>query len=269
MRGMDRYVHIRYSPRMRAPRETIELFHLHFLRQLAAGRDKGNYVVKGGCNLRFFFGSVRYSEDLDLDVEGTSIDALQDRVDGILGSRTLRESLASVGVEVRQTTAPKQMSTTQRWKAQLLPAGSDLPLHTKIEFSRRGGEDASALEAVDRRLVRRYRLMPLLVCHYLLPAAIRQKVRALMDRREVQARDVFDLSLLFASAGDDLPDLGDLASRVPEAVARVLDLSYADCQGQVIAYLEPEHAESVGSSEAWEELQLHVISALEHLGGNA
>jgi len=241
--------------------------HLHFLRHLAAGQDKGNYVVKGGCNLRFFLGSVRYSEDLDLDVQGTPVDALRDRVDGILGSRTLQESLASSGVEILRTSAPKQTSTTQRWKAQLRSASNDLPLHTKIEFSRRGLADDSALEAVDPRLIRRYRLMPLLACHYLLPGAIRQKVRALVDRREVQARDVFDLSLLFANAGDDLPELGDLASRVPEAVARVLDLSYADSQGQAAAYLEPEHAASVGSVDAWEALQLQVISALEQLGG--
>ena len=254
---------------MFAAREIVELFHLHFLRQLAAGRDKGHYVVKGRCNLRFFFGSIHYSEDLDLDVEGTSVDALRERVEGILRSRTLRESLASIGVEITRTTAPKQTSTTQRWKAQLRASGSDLLLPTKIEFSRRGRDDASALEAVDPRLVRRYRLMPLLVCHYLLPAAIRQKLRALMDRREVQARDVFDLSLLFAYAGDDAPDLGDLAPRVPEAVARVLDLTFADCRGQVIAYLEPQHAESVASPEAWEALQLQVISALERQGDDS
>lgn len=45
--------------------EAVETFHLHFVRLLFMGRDKANYIVKGGCNLRFFFGSVRYSEDLD------------------------------------------------------------------------------------------------------------------------------------------------------------------------------------------------------------
>ena len=27
--------------------------------------DKGSYALKGGCNLRFFFGSIRYSEQVD------------------------------------------------------------------------------------------------------------------------------------------------------------------------------------------------------------
>ena len=49
-------------------RETVELFHLQFVRALGAGPDKAKYAIKGGCNLRFYFGSIRYSEDLDLDV---------------------------------------------------------------------------------------------------------------------------------------------------------------------------------------------------------
>jgi predicted nucleotidyltransferase component of viral defense system len=67
---------------MLSERETVELFHLHFLRLLAGGRDKSRFVLKGGCNLRFFFGSVRYSEDLDLNASGIALGALKDRVDG-------------------------------------------------------------------------------------------------------------------------------------------------------------------------------------------
>lgn len=252
---------------MLSDREAVELFHLHFLRLLASGRDKDAYVVKGGANLRFFFGSVRYSEDLDLDVRGTSQEALKERVDAILGSKALRETLASAGIGLLRASAPKQTPTTQRWKAMLAVAGRDVHLNTKIEFSRRGDDGAAALEAVDRRLVRHYRLMPLLACHYLLPTAIRQKVGALVGRREVQARDVFDLGLLLARAGEDLGGLADLHPRVPAAVERVLDLSYADYRGQVIAYLEPDHAEAIDSTEAWEALQLQVVSSLEAIGG--
>lgn len=49
-------------------RQAIEVFHLIFLRAITGGPQKSHLVVKGGCNLRFFFGSVRYSQDLDLDV---------------------------------------------------------------------------------------------------------------------------------------------------------------------------------------------------------
>jgi len=57
-------------------RQTIEMFHLVFLRALAAkGEDKSLFALKGGCNLRFFFQSVRYSEDIDIDA---SIDPTAD-----------------------------------------------------------------------------------------------------------------------------------------------------------------------------------------------
>jgi hypothetical protein len=45
-----------------------ELFHLAFLRALARKIPASSFAVKGGSNLRFFFSSDRYSEDIDLDI---------------------------------------------------------------------------------------------------------------------------------------------------------------------------------------------------------
>jgi hypothetical protein len=57
-------------PSSREPRgrQVIELFHLAFLQVLQARLDQSRYVLKGGANLRYFFDSVRYSEDIDLDL---------------------------------------------------------------------------------------------------------------------------------------------------------------------------------------------------------
>jgi len=231
------------APQLRTARDLVELFRLQFLRQLAAGRDKGAYVVKGGCNLRFFFRSLRYAEGLDVDTAGPSVGALRERVDHILASALLRESLQSLRVELTRVSAPKQTETTQRWKIHLSPEALDLPLYTKIEFTRRTTEEEGTLGAVDARLVRRYRLMPLLLCHYPLPAAIRQKVGALVHRREVQARDVFDLSVLLSRAGDESSSLG----LTQDLVTRAVELDYDDYMGQVVAYLEPERAEEFAS----------------------
>ena len=101
---------------MISERQAVEVFHLHFVRLLMAGRDKGGLIVKGGCNLRFFFGSIRYSEDLDLDVRHVSEEALGTRVRSVLDSTVLEESLQIAGIAVVRTSAPKQASTTQRWK---------------------------------------------------------------------------------------------------------------------------------------------------------
>lgn len=48
--------------------QRIELFHLAFLEMLSKRLDLSRYVLKGGANLRYFFGSVRYSEDIDIDL---------------------------------------------------------------------------------------------------------------------------------------------------------------------------------------------------------
>jgi hypothetical protein len=46
----------------------VERFHLLFLAQLVRRVKPGLFVLKGGCNLRFFHRSIRYSQDMDLDL---------------------------------------------------------------------------------------------------------------------------------------------------------------------------------------------------------
>jgi hypothetical protein len=43
-------------------RQAIEIFHLLFLRAFGARVDKALFALKGGCNLRFFLKSIRYSK---------------------------------------------------------------------------------------------------------------------------------------------------------------------------------------------------------------
>ena len=50
-----------------SPKATVELIHLVLLDLLGRKVDKKQYALKGGCNLRFFFKSIRYSDDMDLD----------------------------------------------------------------------------------------------------------------------------------------------------------------------------------------------------------
>jgi len=41
-----------------------EIFHLEFLRWFGRKADPKHYALKGGVNMRFFFGSIRYSEEI-------------------------------------------------------------------------------------------------------------------------------------------------------------------------------------------------------------
>jgi len=109
---------------MASDRQVVELFHLHFVRLLCAGPDKDHFAVKGGCNIRFFFESVRYSEDIDLDVtDRVPVHVLKEKVSRILEAPALSLPLRSRGVKVSNFTAPKQTETTQRWKVSLSAAG--------------------------------------------------------------------------------------------------------------------------------------------------
>lgn len=253
----------------RTAREHVELFHLCFLRVLASGTDKSHYVVKGGCNLRFWFRSIRYSEDLDLDVTVTARATLKNKIDRLLAGPTLGAMLRAQGLAIRESSAPKQTETTQRWTILLAAEGLRTALPTKIEFSRRDRVAAleHAFEPIDPVLVRRYRMATPLAHHYRAAAAVAQKIAALAHRPETQARDLFDLHLLLTTAvGPHEVTLAAPARRdLPRAIERGMELSFDEYQGQVVAFLEADQAAIRASRAEWEQLQSEAILALEAL----
>lgn len=246
-------------------REAIEVFHLLFLRAFGARVRKELYALKGGCNLRFFHRSVRYSEDMDLDVRTVSVATLRNNVDRTLEAPGFLQTLRAQRIELMDISRPKQTETTQRWKLRLAVAATGQELPTKIEFSRRalGGEVAH--EAVAAELIRRYRLYPVLVQHYTASAAFAQKVADLALRSQTQARDIFDLKLLLDAGAGDAPVSKDLVSKLARAIENALTIGYDKFAGQVLAYLEPEYQEHYRPRRAWEELQEQVVNALEAL----
>ncbi|MBI5549705.1 MAG: nucleotidyl transferase AbiEii/AbiGii toxin family protein [Deltaproteobacteria bacterium] len=245
-------------------RQAVEHFHLQLVRSLASGPDKAHLAVKGGCNLRFFFGSVRYSEDMDLDVaRDLEPHLLKEKMNRLLTGAALKAALRPAGIELAMVSAPKQTETTQRWKAELRVRGRSVALHTKVEFSRRPTTEEAVLGALAPNVLQEHELLPLLARHYPLNTAIRQKVQALVGRRIVQARDVFDLAVLFTRAGGKVDALASERAILPLAIERAMDVSFDDYQGQVVAYLAPEYAVTYQSREAWDALQAQVIEALE------
>ena len=247
---------------MLSDRQIVELFHLHFVRLLCAGADRDRFGIKGGCNLRFFFESVRYSGDIDFDVAGIPVHTLKEKVNRVLGGPALAMPLRSRGISIAAVTAPKQTDTTQRWKVGL-STGATLPLHTKLEFSRRRNTEGAVVEPVSAAVLAEYQMMPVLAPHYPLPAALRQKVGALVGRSTIQARDVFDLSVLLSRAGGRIDALRPMRAQIPKAIERAMDVSYGEFKAQVASYLKPEHLDEYGTRQAWEAMQAQVVDALE------
>ena len=248
--------------------EKIELFHLIFLRALVRKIPVSSFSVKGGCNLRFFFGSERYSEDIDIDISGVAVHALKDQVMSILVSVGMIDTARSLGIDqVRppDLTHAKQTETVQRFKVHLITsAGEDLA--TKIEFSRRGLDTPIRTEPILPTVLASYRLAPLIVPHYTAAAAIRQKLLALITRRQPEARDVFDLYVLSSQ-----PEAQDLqmsrhfsTEDLQQALERVDTIKYERYRDTVVGFLPPEEQERYDQSLIWDQIRLVVIGMIEN-----
>jgi predicted nucleotidyltransferase component of viral defense system len=250
---------------MRNERQTIEIFHLLFLRAFGAHVDKALFALKGGCNLRFFLKSLRYSEDLDLDIHMMSVGTLRNNVNRLLEAPSFAQALRAQGIEIAKTSLPKQTATTQRWKLTLRVTESGAEVPTKIEFSRRGLDGEQAVEPVDAGIIRTYRLYPVIVQHYSVHTAFAQKVSALALREQVQSRDVFDLKLLLDAGGAERPLPATAAANLATAIDNALTVDYDAFAGQVLAFLEPEYQHHYGNQKVWAEVQAQVVDGLEAL----
>jgi len=242
------------------PSQAIEFFHLAFLQVLQGRLDQRRYTVKGGANLRYFFESVRYSEDIDLDVSEVEQWDLEERVDGVLGSPALAVLLRGGRLAIAERTKPKQTETTQRWKVVIALEGQENPLRTKIEFSRRNGEHRHILEAVPGRIVAPYALRPPSLQRYLPEPAVEQKILALAKREETQARDVFDLDLLLRP--NPALTATSPAGLREEAAEQALELPFSAFRDQVLPFLDPEVAELYEEPAAWEQIRGFVVDRL-------
>lgn len=241
----------------------IELFHMLFLHQLEKQMDKKLYALKGGCNLRFFFKSIRYSEDIDFDITTISKLTLEKKITKILTSGNFKAILQSYGIEILQSNPAKQTETTQRWKLLLRVKQSTLPIPTKIEFSRRNMDTGIAYAAIDSDILSQYRLYPILCNHYTHTTAITQKIKAIIGRTETQARDIFDLKWLLDQSTSNHTSLFT-SEEINIAIKHTNGITYTDYKGQVVAYLMEPYQAFYGSEAQWDHIRSSVI---QHLRG--
>lgn len=247
-----------------------EIFHLEFLRWLGKKAGPRNYVLKGGVNMRFFFNSFRYSEDMDLDVIAVRVDLLKDEVMKILTTPSFGEAMRSFGIEKvvpPDISKSKHTETTQRFKIHLLTsAGEDL--FTKVEFSRRGFKGTAVIESVSDNILRQYKMPPLLVSHYEANSAIAQKIEALAMRSAIQARDIFDLYILNSqyekdTAGKSKQKLKP--SILGKAKENTFEVNFEQFRDTVVSYLSSDEQAVYNSTDAWGDIKLKVSGFIEEL----
>lgn len=243
-----------------------EIFHFCFLERLLKISDPKLYVLKGGVNLRFFFQSPRYSEDMDLDVLAGSVTTLKKNGYKILNNTAFKRNLRTYGIDdikVNDPAKAKQTETTQRFRVRLIAASGD-QLPTKVEFSRRDGKgESSSNDLINPEIARTYRKVAFRCRHYPGEVAVTQKIKALAGRSVVQARDVFDLGILHAGGFANATLISQSLSRqvLTKAQQNIISLGYEDFSGQVLEFLDDEEREHYDSPKQWETLQ-NTVSGL-------
>ncbi|HEX4127461.1 MAG TPA: nucleotidyl transferase AbiEii/AbiGii toxin family protein [Acidimicrobiales bacterium] len=247
------------------PAQVIEVFHLLFLRVLASDRQDW-FVLKGGANIRYFFESHRYSNDIDLDFHGREAWKVGETVEKVLGGRALGILTRQAKIEIAETSAPKQTNTTRRWKIGLVAEGHTGTIRTKVEFSDRNGwGDDVAFEAVPDAVVRPYGVTAPLVVHYRETAAIDQKIAALALRSETKARDVYDLDLLIRRRHAAPPPRPDLSpEHASEAALRALEIPFDSFRSEVVPFLDPDVA-ALYDEATWDQMRTGVATSLDEL----
>jgi predicted nucleotidyltransferase component of viral defense system len=255
-------------------RQAREAFHLLLLDELSSRLDGDLWAVKGGVNLRVFFGSVRYSEDIDLDVSPIKRRAVRKILIDVLESGSFLRRLRLLGIQELRTgtnSVSKDTDTTLRINRQIVVGG--VPFSTAIEVSFRPphAEDRREMATLDQRLTDRYLVAGAVARapHYVRTAAIAQKINALAHRTAVQARDVFDLCWLTQAELTE-SERTHLAQRVDgetlaQAQARALSMTFPEYRDQVVEYLDRAESQAFASEADWERQQLHVAELVDDL----
>lgn len=252
---------------MYTSRELREVFHFCFFERLLKLADTNLFVLKGGVNLRFFFHSPRYSEDMDLDVVAGSVATLKKNGYKVLEDAALRRILRTYGiadVEINDPDKAKHTETTQRFRVQLVTVGGER-LPSKIEFSRRaptaGGREVAQ---VDGEIAHRYHRLAFRCQHYDGAAAVVQKVLALAGRPVTQARDVFDLDVLRRGGHTRNIAMHELTTEKQRAAAaaNARALGFDDFEGQVLEFLDDEQRGEFADVAVWREMVAQVEQLL-------
>ncbi len=244
-----------------------EVFHLVFLRQFIKRIRLDTYAIKGGCSLRFFFNSIRYSEDMDIDIQNIEVYKLKEIVVDILQLKTFQIALKPFQIDTiipPNVETAKQTETVQRFKIHLLTsAGVDL--FTKIEFSKRKLEDKRALSAVDENILYAYKQAPLIISHYQIDMAMKQKISALMNRASPQARDIFDMYILHTQVQKSNLNalIKSFSSKELKSVQEIIfSINYEIFRDSVCSYLSDVDRAYYAKPEMWERIQLKTSEIL-------
>src|SRR5580658_79210 len=143
-----------------SPLALREVFHVVLLRAFAERLQGRDWVLKGGTNLLLYFGSIRFSEDIDLDVGKDGAGAMQRAIPATLADGDVQRRLQALGIlqaSLIGGRSSKSTDTTLRYKIELVGRGGIRP-PTKIDVSYRDRceGDEHAVSPANDSAVREY-----------------------------------------------------------------------------------------------------------------
>jgi predicted nucleotidyltransferase component of viral defense system len=162
---------------------------------------------------------------------------------------------------VTHISEPKQ-TPTQQWKVHIQTESSGIDLPTRIEFSRRKFDRGIVFGPADSEIITAYNLRPVIASHYGLETAFSQKVAALLNRKETQARDIFDLEFL-SQRGATGSTVKIDRTHLATACEIVMSVRHEQFLSQVVAFLPPEYHDYYRTRKTWDTICEHVIRTLE------
>ena len=221
------------------PMQIRELFHMVFLRNFSQKFAGRMYALKGGICLRFFYNSIRFSEDIDFDIsQKIPIDTLSKNIDNILKSQVTISNLLSYGITDINFREVKRTRVTQRWKVKLIMSDKT-ELSTKIELSKRKNEFSWISGIPDRELLLVYQVTPFVSQYYNAIELATQKIYALASGTRTAVRDLFDLHHLFFSCNVNVDEVkkeikGDV---LKDCINKISVFKISDFQSEIIPFL--------------------------------
>ena len=252
-----------------SPPELREAVHLHILARLSIlGTDA--FILKGGVNLRLFYSSIRYSEDMDIDGSRDAASVINNKITDMLGDATLIRSLQELGIRTLDLgEGPnKDTATTFRFKFGIVAGTVRYPTKVEVSYREIREGDGVLVKPASQELVSKYlgSSVRLEIPHYSRDAMIRQKIVALALRTQPQTRDIFDLDLLTKDIEETTTlSVADMVSTedLRQARDRALDMNYEEYRGQVLDFLETEDRAAREGESRWEGTCLSVADVLE------
>jgi predicted nucleotidyltransferase component of viral defense system len=182
-------------------REYLQYKTLQFIFK---AKESSELVFMGGTALRLFYGNSRFSEDLDFDSKNLSDDDLQRIARAAVNEFKLEavECNISFGTGTAFSTKFRFTNILQRWE---LTRHRDEVLTVKFDASPQQYNYVPQIKVLNRLDV----IVPVPVASAELILA--QKLYAILNRRRIMGRDLYDASYLF---GFTEPDMDYLEKKV-------------------------------------------------------